>query len=103
MQAIARCPSCHQVVDTDQRTCPFCATRLTRAKFKFPSVLLYGACAILLAFIVSLIIVPLAVLAVIIALFARKKLHVVNFENPPDDDNDVPRSKGRVVDIPNTG
>ena len=99
MRMTAKCPSCMQVVSIDQSKCPHCNARLTQSRFAFVSLVLYGSLGIMAAFIVSLVIVPLAVIGLIIAFFARKKLHVISFDHPNDDDD---KPEARVVDPKDT-
>lgn len=100
MQVVVRCPFCQETVEEQARNCPHCAGKLTRAKFRFMSVLLYGILGMAIAFIFSLIIVPLSVIGILIALFARERLHQVNFENPSDGPSTSTHK--RVVDIPDS-
>ena len=64
----------------DDSRCPHCSTRLSRARFRPGSVLLYGALATMLAFVVAFLIVPVAIVGSLVALFAREKTHIVRFE-----------------------
>ena len=85
MKMVARCPACARVVDMGDVTCPHCSARLTKARFRPTVVLFYGIIGTLLAFILALVIVPVAILCALVALFAREKMHVVRFEGSDGD------------------
>ncbi|MBF2735661.1 MAG: hypothetical protein ISN26_06265 [Betaproteobacteria bacterium AqS2] len=94
MRYTASCPACRTTVSFDDRTCPACRAPLTAAKFRIGSVLLFGAVGVVFAFVLSFIIVPLAIIAVIACLFMRDKLHVVQYRA----DDDGPPPSAAVVD-----
>lgn len=102
MRVVLCCPYCNKQVNQHSKTCPHCAAKLTKAKFKFTHVILFGILGVLLAFVLSLIIVPLAIIGMIVAMFARDQLHQTNFAAPDSDGGSAaaPSGKGRVVDIP---
>ena len=97
MQVVIRCPFCEHTVAEGASRCAHCNAKLTKAKFKFLSVLCVGLIAIAVAFVISFIIVPITIVVMIISFFAREKLHKVSLENP--DDNPPSSPKGRVVDV----
>lgn len=88
MRYTASCPACRAAASFDDRTCPRCRAPLTAAKFRVGSVLLFGALGVAFAVVLSLLIVPLAVIAVIACLFMRDRLHVVQYR--ADDDGTPP-------------
>ncbi len=98
MELTARCPVCKKKVDAEQTACPHCASRLTKARFTPVKLLFFGALAILVAVIISVIAVPVACIGIVIAVFSREKLHVMKFES--GDGPDEP--EGRTVEITTT-
>ena len=90
------CPNCGKRVDVKDRKCDACGEKLSKAKFKFNHVLLYGSLITILAIAIAAILVPLTVLIVIICFFLREKKHVMKFDN---EDDDSTTSANKVVDI----
>lgn len=92
----AYCPHCDKAVSFEDRICPHCAGKLTKAKFALKKVVIGGLVGFFCALIVSAIIVPLALVLIVASLFARERLHVTRIDD--DHDPDVTPVSGRVIE-----
>ena len=87
IRTTTRCPNCGNQVTNTAPVCPSCAAVLIQRRFTPSLVLLYGCIALLIALLVSVLILPMTFIAIIYALFARKRLHNTTFES--DDDGET--------------